>query len=161
MLALILTVVIVVADQVSKYAVSRSLYMGQQIPVIPGFFTLTYHCNDGAAWGMLGGHNGLLIGFSAVVLVLLVLFRRAMFLPIRTHCVTMGLLVGGVVGNLLDRLRLGSVVDFLDFHVGPYHWPAFNVADSALCIGVGIYIVSFFLLQRGAAGCAAGEAASD
>ena len=78
---------------------------------------------------------------AVAMLIALVLFRRKIMPPGTLHRVALGLLCGGIVGNLFDRLRLDYVTDYLDFYIGTWHWPAFNIADSAICIGVGIYIL--------------------
>lgn len=142
MLALLLALTIAIVDQVTKYAVRLGFAAGESRPVIAGFFELTYVRNTGAAWGILGGQNASLTLLSVVMLVVMVLFRRSFLSNTWEHRVALGLMIGGIMGNLMDRLRLGWVTDFLDFHIGRHHWPAFNVADSAICIGVGIYILS-------------------
>jgi len=148
MLVLTLSFLVAFLDQLSKFVVSRLLEPGQIVPVLPALFQLTYHRNDGAAFGMLGGRNGWLSLFSVLVLITLVAGRRAFFSETRLHRISMGLVSGGIVGNLLDRLRLGGVVDFLDFHWRTHHWPAFNLADSALCVGVGLYVLASFRAGR-------------
>lgn len=147
MLALWLSFAIAVLDQIAKYAVQLRFYHGESLPLIPGFFNLTYVRNTGAAWGMLGGWNLWLAFFSVVILLALVIFRRSLLVDCRLHRVALGLMIGGIVGNLVDRLRLQYVVDFLDFRFGSYAFPAFNVADSAICIGVAIYALSSFHLS--------------
>lgn len=142
MLVLILGLVITVLDQVSKYMVRLTFAVGESRPVIQDFFDLTYVRNTGAAWGILGGQNASLTILSVVMLAAILIFRRSFLSDTWEHRVALGLMVGGIVGNLMDRLRLGWVTDFLDFHYRGYHWPSFNVADSAICIGVGIYILS-------------------
>ena len=77
-----------------------------------------------------------------VVLVLLVIYRRSFLQEQFSHRILLGLMIGGIAGNLVDRIRFGWVTDFLDFYIGAHHWPAFNVADSAICIAVGLYIIT-------------------
>jgi len=144
MWVLLLSLVIVVLDQVTKVLVTCRFEVSESLPVIPGIFDLVYVRNPGAAWGMLGGFHALLIGLSLVVLVVLVVFRRSFMADCAIHRAALGLMIGGIVGNLLDRIRLQYVVDFLDFHWNVHHFPAFNVADSAICVGVGLYILSSF-----------------
>ena len=103
---------------------------------------LTYLRNTGAAWGMLGGQNAFLIIFSVVMLALMVIFRKAFLSNTLDHRIALGLMAGGILGNLLDRLRLGWVTDFLDLYIKEWHWPAFNIADMAICMGVGIYLIT-------------------
>lgn len=142
MRALWLSVLIVISDQWVKELVRGRFSLHETLPVIPGFFNMVYVRNTGAAWGMLGGMNLLLIAFSFVMLVLLVVFRKSFLSDTGAHRFALGCMAGGIVGNLLDRVRLGYVTDFLDFYIGPHHWPSFNIADSAICIGVGIYIIT-------------------
>ena len=95
---------------------------------------------------MLGGLNGWLALFSVIILVAIVRFRRAFLSDILIHRLALGLMIGGIVGNLIDRLRLQYVVDFLDFHWGIHHFPAFNVADASICVGVGLYVLSSLIV---------------
>jgi len=130
-------------DQATKYLVRANLVLGRPVEIIPGFFNLTYVRNTGAAWGIFAGLNNWLIVLSAVMLTFLVLFRRSILTDSLVHRCAAGLLIAGIVGNLVDRLRLGYVVDFLDFHwMGAARFPAFNVADMAICTGVGLYILT-------------------
>ena len=142
MLVLCTCVSIAVLDQVTKVLIQAKVYLGQEIVVIPGFFHISHVRNTGAAWGILQDQNILLTSLSAVVLLLLCFARRAFLRDARTHRLALGLMLGGIVGNFLDRVRLGYVVDFLHFFLQSYHFPSFNVADSAICIGVGIYLVT-------------------
>lgn len=142
MLPLIIAILITLIDQVTKTLVRYSFSLGESHPVIDGFFDLTYLRNTGAAWGMFGGYNTLLMLLSGLMLVIITIFRRSFLSDTWEHRVALGLLVGGIIGNLIDRIRLGYVVDFFNFHIAGYHWPVFNVADAAICIGVAIYIVS-------------------
>ena len=142
MQVLLVGLLIAVLDQVTKYFVRILFSVGESRPVIDHFFDLTYVRNTGAAWGILGGQNTYLVILSVVMLVAMLVFRRSFLSDTWEHRLALGFLVGGIVGNLMDRLRLGWVTDFLDFYWKGYHWPAFNVADSAICLGVGIYILS-------------------
>ena len=132
---------VLLLDQLAKQSVRATLSVGESRPVLPGFFDLVYVRNDGAAWNLLGGHGVVLTGISVAALIALFLFRRAILDGSRAKVVFMGLLVGGIAGNLVDRIRFGWVTDFLDFRFGSYHYPAFNVADSAICLAVALYLV--------------------
>lgn len=145
---LLVLTVIIVADQWTKYVVHNSFALGEIRPIIEGFFNLTYVRNTGAAWGILGNYNTALTVLSILLLAVMVIFRRSFLSDSILHKVALGLMVGGIIGNVLDRIRMGWVIDFLDFYVGRHHWPAFNVADAAICTGVGIYIVTAFLADR-------------
>ena len=142
MWVLLLSVAVVVLDQATKNLVATRFFLGESLPVIPGYFNLVRVHNTGAAWGMLGGLNGVLVGASLGVLVVLIVFRRSFLTDSLVHRWALGLMVGGIVGNLLDRVRLHYVVDFLDFCWRTHHFPSFNVADSSICVGVGLYMVT-------------------
>ena len=142
MLVLLLSVAIVALDQATKVLIQNTFYPGRVVPVVPGLFSVTCVRNTGAAWGILGGLNEWLALLSVVVLLGIVILRRSFLTDALVHRVALGLMVGGIGGNLLDRLRLNFVVDFLDFHWGSHHFPSFNVADSAICVGVGLYLLT-------------------
>ena len=142
MLVLLLGLAILFLDQFTKQAIRTNLVYGDSIPVIDGFFNLVYVRNDGAAWNILSGHGIILILISFAVLVLLVVYRRAFLQEQISHKILFGLMIGGIAGNLIDRIRFGWVTDFLDFEFGSYHYPSFNIADSAICIAVVLYIVT-------------------
>lgn len=148
MLPLLVAIFITVSDQCSKAVVRDGFFLGESRPVIEGFFNFTYVRNTGAAWGILGGQNTSLTVLSVVMLVVMVLFRRSFLSDTWEHRLALGLMIGGIVGNLMDRIRLGWVTDFFDFYVGSWHWPAFNIADAAICTGVGIYILSAFWVAQ-------------
>jgi len=148
---LILCVAIIVMDQWTKDVVQQRLALYQRVEVIQGFFNLTHVRNPGGAFGIFGGEKGGL-GSWLFVLVSLVAIGSILFLLVKTKegektlSFSFSLVLSGAVGNLIDRLRFGEVVDFLDFYLYSYHWPAFNVADSAICIGIGL--MAFDLLIR-------------
>ncbi|MFT5499740.1 MAG: signal peptidase II [Kiritimatiellia bacterium] len=127
--------------------ISNGFVMYERRPVIPGFFDLTRLHNTGAAWGMLSDHPEILAIVSIVMFILLVVFRRSILSDTTSHRWAYGLLIGGIVGNMIDRIKYGYVVDFLQFFIGEAHYPAFNIADSCICVGVGIYIASSFWIK--------------
>jgi len=138
---------ILVLDQLSKWIIvswsgfARGLYPPfGGVEVIPGFFNLVYTVNYGAAWGMFAGFGWLLVILGFTVLALLFVFRKDIGLDQTPHQACIGLITGGIVGNTLDRMFRGHVVDFLDFHLPWYRWPTFNVADSAIVVGTLWYI---------------------
>jgi len=137
-----LAALIVLADQLTKYAVVTHLKPVASRVVLPGLFNLSYVENQGAAWGMLAGRQFFLIAFSLITLGFLIWKRRQLFTPLWGSPLTMSLLFGGVLGNLIDRVRLNYVVDFLDFHWGQAHFPSFNIADASICCGVFLFIVT-------------------
>ena len=154
MTPLLVALAVVLLDQATKEWVRGAFSLHESIPVIPGFFHLTYIRNTGAAWGMFSGQNLTLSLLAFAMLLVLVFFRRKIMPPGRLHRIALGLLCGGIVGNLFDRLRLDYVVDFLDFFVRDWHWPAFNIADSAICIGVAIYMLGTLLAKPARPPCA-------
>lgn len=137
---------IVILDQAAKAVVLRHLPLYHSIPVIPGVFNLTHIHNPGGAFGFMSQQssyvrNLLFLFISSLAICFIFYFYKS---TPKTHpllATGFALILGGAVGNLIDRLRFGKVVDFLDFYVGNYHWPAFNVADSAISIGVGIFLI--------------------
>jgi len=148
---LIVFSVILFLDQWTKYVVQQELALYQRVEVIRGFFNLTHVRNPGGAFGIFGGEKGGLGSWLFVVVSLvaigsiLFLFAKTME-DERTLSFSFSLVLSGAIGNLVDRFRFGEVVDFLDFYLHSYHWPAFNVADSAICIGIGL--MAFDLLIR-------------
>jgi len=137
----LIAAIIVVLDQLTKLLVARHLADSPPVPVIDGFFQLVNWRNTGAAWGILHNYNLVLAAISVATVLALYVFRRTFGIERAASAWALGLINGGIIGNVIDRLRLGHVVDFLDFYVGVHHWPAFNVADSAICVGVVLYII--------------------
>ena len=148
-------VVVILADQWTKSLVLAKFAYGESLALIRDWFSLTYVRNTGAAFGFLADANpSFRVPFFLVVpliaMVVLGLLYRDLPKTSRYRAMSLGLVSGGALGNLIDRVRLGYVVDFLDFHWRTaWYFPAFNVADSAICIGVGILLLSTFK-QEGA-----------
>jgi signal peptidase II len=143
-------------DQVSKRVVMNSLDLGEQCVLLPGFFKLVHWGNTGAAFSMFNGNNGLLALVSLAAMAVLLLTRRHFEIDRPLGQLATGLILGGILGNLTDRLLIGHVVDFLYFHLHPrgggeIGFPAFNVADSAICIGVGLLFVLSFTSEASTA----------
>lgn len=146
-------VLTVAVDQVSKYWVFETFFLFESRTIIPGFFNLTYLTNNGAAFSILAGQPALwrqvfFIGTALVALVMIWLFQRSYGRTSKLYTVALALVAGGAIGNLIDRIRFGFVIDFLDFYIGAYHWPTFNVADSAIFIGVSLFILKNLVLDR-------------
>jgi signal peptidase II len=142
---LMLGSVVCILDQLSKAWVLASLTEGQIVEVVPGIFNLTLAFNRGAAFGIMSDFSDqtrhLLLALTTVLALTAVMyFLYYDYLEDRVAQSALGLILGGAFGNIIDRLRLGEVVDFLDVYYGTYHWPAFNVADSAICVGVFILL---------------------
>jgi signal peptidase II len=141
---------IVVADQVVKWAVLGSFAPGER-RVLTGFFNLVLVFNKGAAFSFLadapGWQTPLLVAFSlAAAVIVSVLLLRSPGRP--AFCAGLALILGGALGNVIDRLRFGQVVDFLDFHALGWHWPAFNLADSAITVGAVLLILDGFVHEK-------------
>jgi len=150
LLASIWTAVVVVLDQLTKAWVSSAIEVWTGKALIPGFFNLVHYLNRGAAWGFLGSdaiewQRPLFIAITFAALGFITYMLKTTDHADKWMIHGLGLVAGGAVGNLIDRVRLGVVVDFLDFYVGNYHWPAFNVADCALTVGAGCILLSVYL----------------
>ncbi len=141
MLALLVSIVIALLDQFVKYLVRAHFGLHGGMVVIPGLFDLCHIRNTGAAWGIFSNGTLWLALLSVVVLGLLVRFRHRFFPRGILGQLVLGLLVGGIVGNLIDRVRLGYVVDYLDFYWRGHHFPAFNIADASICVAVAVYML--------------------
>jgi len=139
---------VLAADQASKWLVVTHWPVGTMRTVIPGFFNFVHVRNPGAAWGVFAGHTWLLGVLSLAAFVAMVLFFRRLHEGRRLAAMALGAVQGGIVGNLIDRWARQSVVDFLDFHLGGLHWPAFNIADSAICVGVTLLVLWSFIGAR-------------
>ena len=138
----LIAVAVVALDQLTKQIVLRFLGYAQEKVVIEGFFKFVHWGNTGAAWSLFRGNNGLLAGVALIALLVLFLSRHHFDSRTLLSQIAFGLISGGIVGNLIDRLRVGHVVDFIYFYVqqrggNEIGFPAFNVADSAICTGVG------------------------
>lgn len=136
-----LLVSIILLDQASKIAVDRTIPLNHSIPVIENLFNLTYIRNTGAAFGIFAGENlplrrALLIGFSVVAIGFVVVLLKRLPGMEKGLIVALTFILAGAIGNLIDRLMYGEVIDFLDFYWSKYHWPAFNFADSFITLGV-------------------------
>lgn len=148
-------ILVIVFDQLTKFWVAQSFTLYESLPIIPGFFNLTYLTNTGAAFGILAGNptwwrQVFFIGVAIIALVVIAIMQRHLKKESLWYEICLAFIAGGAIGNLIDRVRLGSVVDFLDVYVGTHHWPAFNVADSAITVGVTIFLVMnlFFSKKR-------------
>lgn len=141
----LLAVLVLALDQLTKYWISVRLPFGSYgaagHAVIPGFFNLVHVGNTGAAWSMFAGRSTVLALLAGLTLLAILYWRRQLGLREPSAQLAFGLLCGGIVGNLVDRVAYGHVIDFIDLHFGAYTYPTFNVADSAICIGVFWYIL--------------------
>ena len=141
-LSLLVGILFLLLDQLTKYWVVKEIPFAARRTVIPGFFNLTYVTNTGAAWGILSGRYWLLLLISAAVFAAAIWFLRTLTEGWKERYFAIFLVMSGILGNSIDRIFRGAVVDFLQFYLGKYVWPSFNVADSCICVGVFIYILS-------------------
>ncbi|MGR9052549.1 MAG: signal peptidase II [Gammaproteobacteria bacterium] len=136
-----------ILDQASKIAVATAFKLYQSIQITP-FFNLTYVRNTGAAFSFLSEAGGWQRWFFAALAIVISLVITAWLARLKRHetllAVALALVLGGAVGNLIDRLAYGYVIDFLDFYYRTWHWPAFNIADSAITVGVGLMLLESF-----------------
>lgn len=139
-LTAILAVIVCVLDQFTKWLILDVVMQPPQSFEITGFFNIVLAFNRGVSFGLFGNEAAImpyiLSGVAAVIVVALLIWLRGQ--DHKANAVAVGLVVGGAIGNVIDRLRIGMVVDFLDFHLAGWHWPAFNVADTAIFLGVGV-----------------------
>ncbi len=135
-----------VLDQWSKRWVIANFELYETRPLIANVFSFTRTYNTGAAFSLFKDYPLPLTIFSVVVFCLMVIFRDHLFARTRLEQAAFGCIAGGVIGNVTDRVRYGHVIDFLHWH-GGFEWPIFNVADSFICIGVGLYFISQFRPQ--------------
>ena len=152
--------IVLILDQLTKLWITQNIafnsYFYPQdtdvIEIVKGFFYIVHIGNEGAAWGIFSGHGEILVLFTLVALGAIYRFRHSLELHRRAVQIAFGLIIGGALGNLVDRIRYGHVVDFLDFHFGfsiPWilpngRYPAFNVADCGIVVGVSIYLLTGF-----------------
>lgn len=142
MITIATAVFICLLDQAVKWLVQTSMVLGESVPIFPHIFHLTYIINPGAAFGILADQQRFFLGIVGVLLVVFFMLRsripsRPVYFP-----VAVGMLLGGALGNAIDRVRIQGVVDFFDFRI----WPIFNVADVAICLGVGL--IAFYYWRR-------------
>ncbi|BAI80655.1 lipoprotein signal peptidase II [Deferribacter desulfuricans SSM1] len=141
---LFLTLIIILLDQYTKYIIKTNFELFEVKPIIKGFFNLTYILNPGAAFGFLAkldeSYRQIFFVLITIIAIFIVIYLFVKENRSLLRKISYSLILGGAFGNFIDRLIIGKVVDFLDFYVGSYHWPAFNIADSAISVGI------FFLL---------------
>jgi len=150
---LAVTPAFVVLDQWTKYLVDHRMLLHQSVPILPGWFELTYVRNRGAVFGFLAGIDSwwrmpFFLTFSAIAVVLLAIFYIRSRPDQGLLRLSLALILAGAVGNVIDRLRFGYVIDFLDVHWHHYHWPAFNIADSAISVGICLMLLEAYMEGR-------------
>jgi len=142
-------------DRLTKWLIETQVSAGDTLVVIPGFFNIIHTRNPGAAFSLFAGarpewRNALLLGISmaALVLVASLLWQGPRVRSSRFLRIGLALILGGALGNIYDRLVYGAVTDFLEFYIGPYRWPAFNVADSAITMGAALVVLDMWRTRR-------------
>lgn len=145
---------VVVVDRITKHLVERFVPLDSSIDLIPNCFRLVHFENPGGAFNVFADSPSpwrapalILISAAALIIIAVLLWKDR---ATTTKTISLALIFGGALGNLWDRLISGRVTDFLDFYVGPHHWPAFNVADSAIVIGAGLLLIKLLRPDRGA-----------
>ena len=152
-LMLVIAAAVIILDRITKRIVVHQLPNGQAHTVIPGIFRITDVHNTGAAFSMFAESaspttvRNILIAFSVIAAIVLIGMLWRVARTITLSSVALALILGGAVGNLYDRIRYSYVVDFLEVHIGSYHWPDFNVADSCIVIGACLLLIEIFRPQ--------------
>jgi signal peptidase II len=149
MRVLFVSAVLVLADQVSKTIVVRTMSLYESVPIIQNFFHFTYITNDGMAFGINFPFGYFIF---TTVSILLTAFLFWYLWSVRNHSIIIrlgiGLIIAGAIGNLIDRIFLGEVIDFLDFMIGDFHWYVFNLADSYVTVGMGLVLFDSIVLEK-------------
>src|ERR1700690_1439415 len=145
---------VVLLDRVGKWGVASNIPLHDSVTIIPGLFHLTHVENTGAAFGLFAESTaqwkvGALVSFSIIALMVVSALLWKHSHSLSTTTIGLSLILGGATGNLWDRMMTGHVADFLDFYVGSYHWPAFNVADSAIVIGAALLVSEIVFAKSG------------
>jgi signal peptidase II len=141
--------VVFALDQISKYYIQNTPSLHSHIEIIKNFLYINYVKNTGVAWSMLSGKTVFLIVVGIVeTIILIYFFIKMLKAKNKPYCIALSLMIGGALGNLFDRCMFGYVRDFIDTYIFGYDFPVFNIADSALCIGVAIIIILMFIEER-------------
>lgn len=144
----LIAIVLVIIDQLTKWLVVSRMELGESIPVIDNFFYITSHRNTGAAWGILEGQMLLFYIITTIVIVGIIYLLHTHAKGDRILSVALVIILGGAIGNFIDRIFRQEVVDFANFYIFDYNFPIFNVADSSLTIGVIIFIIATILEEK-------------
>lgn len=144
----LIALIVIVIDQVTKWLVVTYMKLSEQIPIIEGFFYLTSHRNKGAAWGILQNQMFFFYIVTVIVVIGVIYYLHKHAKGDTLLSIALSLILGGAIGNFIDRLFRKEVVDFLDFKIFGYDFPIFNVADSSLVIGVGLVFIATIIEER-------------
>jgi len=141
---------VIILDQASKWLMVSWLSLYETVAVIP-YFNLTMAHNTGAAFSFLAGAGGwqrwFFMGITFLISIALFIWLKKLGSQAKLEAISISLILGGAIGNVIDRIYFGYVIDFLDVYVGSYHWPAFNIADAAICIGAALLIIDSFIAK--------------
>lgn len=147
----IVSLIVLVIDQATKLYIDRTMDLQTSITLVENFFDITYLRNKGAAFGLLA-HSSYRLPFFLLVSLVAIVVIAVVFFKLRPDqkltAFSLSLIFSGALGNLIDRVRLGEVIDFLDAHWYSHHWPAFNIADSAICVGVFLLAIDMFIEEK-------------
>ncbi|GEL75950.1 signal peptidase II [Tenuibacillus multivorans] len=143
----ILTLIIIFFDQITKWMVKSSMELYESVEVIPGFFSITSHRNSGAAWGILEGQMWLFYIVTVIVIGIIIYYMQQYKNSYPWLMVGFAIILGGAIGNFIDRIYLQEVIDFIDVVIFGYDFPIFNIADSALTVGV-IFVIIMMLIDE-------------
>ena len=144
-----MALIVLLVDQGTKWIIATQMELHEQIPVIGDFFLITSHRNTGAAFSILEGQRWFFIILTTIVVIGIIWYlQKVKFSQGKMLPVALSLILGGALGNFIDRVMTGEVVDFLQFNFGSYTFPIFNVADSAICIGAGLLLLDALLSVR-------------
>lgn len=144
----LIALIVIAVDQITKLAVVKWMEVGESIPLIDSFLYLTSHRNAGAAFGILENQRIFFIVTTLVVVIAIIYMLEKERQINRVSSIALSLIMGGAIGNFIDRLFSGKVVDFIDIYIFTYDYPIFNVADSAIVIGVFLFILDMLVLSR-------------
>ena len=145
LLFFLISILLIALDQLSKWWIVQHMELYQSIPVISDFFYITSHRNRGAAFGILQEQRWFFIVVTTCVVIAIIVFMVKMKKETILTNTALSFVLGGAVGNMIDRIQTGEVVDFFHFQFGSYHFPIFNVADSAICVGVVLFLIANLL----------------
>jgi len=147
-IGILIIIGIVILDQVTKLMILNNVQYAADIVVIPDFFSITHRLNTGAAWSVFEGQMTVFYLITIVALVIFgYYFKDIDFKSKKMYSLGISILIGGTIGNFIDRIRIQGVIDFLDFIIFGYDFPVFNVADVALNVGIGLFMIAVILYE--------------
>ncbi|WP_182199090.1 signal peptidase II [Paraliobacillus salinarum] len=144
----IIAFIIIMIDQLTKWWVVANMELRESITIIENFFYITSHRNTGAAWGILAGQMGFFYIITTIVVIVIVYYIQKYAKDSLLTGISLALILGGAIGNFIDRLFRKEVVDFFDVYIGSYDYPIFNIADSSLVIGVILVFIATFIDEK-------------